>query len=502
MMKSLMTLAYRKSITDKLRALLFGSVAGACLAACTDGLSDDISNSDGGPKIARNVILFIGDGMGVSTVTAARIFDGQSQGLQGEEHSLPFEDFPHLALVKTYNTNQQVADSSGTATAMLTGQKTRAGVINVAPDVHRRDCEAALQHPLESLGEIAKKRGMSVGIATTTRVTHATPAVVYAHSPERDWESDKFLPEADKARGCHDIARQLVEFNLGGGLDVVLGGGRDEFLGSGGNRVSPQADLVAEWLDGAPDRQYVETREQLVNVDPSGQVLGLFAKSHMTYVVKRAANSPEPTLAEMTESAIDILASRDTGYFLMVEGGRIDHGHHEGKPGYALTEAQAFVRAIEVALDKIDLEDTLVLVTADHSHTFMMVGYPVRGNPILGLVVENDRTGEPQSGPILDAAGTPYTTISYANGPGAIRELPRPVPDTGLTALSQSLIPVVHTGIDGVVGKGDTHGGEDVALYAVGPGSDGVAGVIEQNRIFDIMMHALGWGQDEDPVEG
>jgi alkaline phosphatase len=486
-------------ITNTFKALLFGSVI-ACLAACTDESAVDTGGSDDNAQAARNVILFIGDGMGVSTVTAARIFDGQSQGKSGEEHSLPFEKFPHVALVKTYNTNQQVADSSGTATAMLTGQKTRAGVINVASNVPRRDCAAALRHPLESLGEIAKKRGWSVGIATTARITHATPAVVYAHTPERDWESDRYLPESDRAAGCRDIAEQLVQFDIGGGVDVAMGGGREEFFGRGGDRLAPQADLVREWLERAPDRQYVETAEQLANIDPQGQVLGLFAKSHMTYVVEREADSQEPTLAQMTVAAIDILASRGTGYFLMVEGGRIDHGHHDGKPGYALTEVQAFARAIEAALDKIDLEDTLVLVTADHAHAFTMAGYPVRGNPILGLVVENDSSGEPNPGPALDADGTSYTTLGYVNGPGAVRERPRPDPDTGVTAVFQSLIPVAHKGIDGVVGDSDTHSGDDVALYAVGPGSDGVAGVIEQNLIFDIMMRALGWEKIEDPV--
>jgi len=469
-----------------LRRILPSLLIAILLAGCTDGASSD-SHS------ARNVILFIGDGMGVSTVTATRIFDGQSQGLAGEEHSLVFESFPHVALVKTYNTNQQVSDSAGTATAMMTGHKTRAGVINVAPDVRRRSCEDSLRNSLESLGEIAKRRGKSVGIVTTTRVTHATPAAVFAHTPERDWESDLYMNEDDRVLGCRDIARQFVQFDIGGGLDVVLGGGRDEFFASNGNRTTPEDDLVYDWLDGAPGRQYVETGEQLARVDPQGQVLGLFAKSHMTYVTEREADSTEPTLAEMTTAALDVLANNDSGFFLMVEGGRIDHGHHDGKPGYALTETQAFVRAIESALDKVDLAETLILVTADHSHVFTLSGYPVRGNPILGLVVENDRTGEPRPGPTLDSDGTPYTTLGYANGPGAITGYPRPEPETGVAAITQSLIPIVHTGIDGMHGYGETHGGEDVALYATGPGSDRAAGVIEQDVIFDIMMNAYGW---------
>ena len=108
---------------------------------------------------AKNVILFIGDGMGITTVTAARIFDGQSKGMSGEENVLPFETFPNLALIKTYTANQMVADSAGSATAMNTGVKTRAGVIGIGPEADRRSCEGALAHPLTTLGELAEKMG-------------------------------------------------------------------------------------------------------------------------------------------------------------------------------------------------------------------------------------------------------------------------------------------------------------------------------------------------------
>ena len=119
-----------------------GLVCTAVLMGCVETTDSPPASSPPQPpaagSIARNVILFIGDGMGVSTVTAARIFDGQSLGLRGEEHTLIFETFPHVALVKTYNTNQQVPDSAGTATAMMTGMKTRAGVINIGPDAQRQ----------------------------------------------------------------------------------------------------------------------------------------------------------------------------------------------------------------------------------------------------------------------------------------------------------------------------------------------------------------------------
>ncbi|MDJ0941781.1 MAG: alkaline phosphatase [Woeseiaceae bacterium] len=445
------------------------------------------------PQSARNVILFIGDGMGVSTVTAARIFDGQSRGLAGEEHVLAFEEFPNVALVKTYNTNQQVPDSAGTATAMMTGTKTRAGVINVSPDAARGSCAGALENPLVPLSRTAKERGLAVGVVTTTRLTHATPATVYANSPERDWESDKYLSDEQWALGCRDIAWQLTHPDDEAGLDIAMGGGRGEFVGAGGNRKDPAADLIADWLAASPDRQFVDTAEGLKSLRPGANVIGLFSRSHMSYVARRKPDTTQPMLAELTAAAIDHLAGSPDGYFLMVEGGRIDHGHHIGKPGYALVETQAFARAVETALARVDLDDTLILVTADHSHAFTLAGYPTRGNPILGLVVENDRRGEPNPSPSVDADGVPYTSVGYANGPGAVRQVPRPEPETGVYSVAQALVPVVHTRVDGSPDNGETHSGEDVALYAIGPGSDAVRGVIEQNRIFDIMRAAYGW---------
>ena len=442
---------------------------------------------------ARNVILFLGDGMGISTVTAARIFDGQSRGETGEENSLSFETFPHVALVKTYNTNRQVADSAGTATAIHTETKTRAGVINVGPDARRRNCAEGLANRLPTFAGVMAASGKSVGVVTTTRVTHATPAAVYAQSVEREWESDAYLPAQAAAAGCRDIAAQLTALPRGQGPDIVLGGGLREFRGSdsGGERRTAGQDLVADWLAASDGRRFIRSREALADLDPSEQVLGLFADSHMTYIAEREEPTSEPTLQEMTAAAIDYLQARGAGYYLLVEGGRIDHGHHDGYPGYALLETQAFAEAVAIALDKVDLDDTLILVTADPSHVFTLGGYPTRGNPILGLVVENDSSGEPEHEPYIAADGQPYTSVGYMNGPGAVTG-PRPRPETGVHAMAQSLVPFERTNADGTVSKSETHGGEDVALYAIGPGSERVGGVIEQNRIYDIIMKAFG----------
>jgi alkaline phosphatase len=440
-------------------------------------------------KKAKNVILFIGDGMGISTITAARIFDGQSRGETGEENSLPFEHFPNVALVKTYNSNQQVPDSAGTASAMNSGVKTRAGVIGVGPAVHLGDCSEGLANALPTLGEIAKVNGKGLGIVTTTRITHATPAAVFAHSPHRDWEDDRAIPESERGKGCTDIAAQLTATPF----DIALGGGAANFFGKdkGGKRLNPKADLPSDWTKRTGG-SFVTTADALKAARGNkGPVLGLFTPSHMNFMLDRKPDSSEPTLTDMTVAAIEKMKGQKGGYYLMIEGGRIDHGHHAGVAGYALSEAQEFSRAIEKAMSMVDLKDTLVLVTADHSHVFTIAGYPTRGNPILGLVSHNDERGEPSGKATMAADGQPYTTVGYQNGPGAVRQYPRTAPSTDIKAQQQALIPTGDEG--GTYGIVETHAGEDVALFATGPGAENARGVIEQSRIFDIIMTATGW---------
>lgn len=444
------------------------------------------------PAPAKNVILFIGDGMGISTVTAARIYDGQSRGETGEENLLSFEHFPNVALVKTYNTNQQVPDSAGTATAINTGVKTRAGATGVGPGSDIGNCTQGLANRLPNAAEQLAQRGKAIGIVTTTRITHATPAAVYAHAPDRDWENDATIPVGERGKGCVDIAAQLIEFPFA----VALGGGRREFFGraKGGNRIDTEADIVAPWQKRTRGH-YVTTSAGMRAAPKDGKpLLGVFSSSHMTYMLDRTRDTTEPTLSEMTSAAIDRLAGDPDGYFLMVEGGRIDHGHHEGKAAYALSETQELARAVQVALGKIDLSNTLILVTADHSHVFTIAGYPTRGNPILGLAMGNDDQGNPTGKPIAALDGQPYTTLGYQNGPGAITSWPRPTPSNDTKTPQQALVPTGDT-FNGTANGAETHGGEDVPLYATGSGSDGVRGVIEQNRIFNIIMSALGLGK-------
>jgi len=428
---------------------------------------------------AKNVILFIGDGMGISTITAARIYEGQKRGESGEENTLSFESFPNVALVKTYNTNAQVPDSAGTATAMHSGKKTRIGVLGIGPEAERGSCRDALDHPLPLLGEEAKEQGLALGIVSTARITHATPASVYARSADRNWEAE--VPDAEAVHGCKDIATQLVEADW----DVALGGGIASFFGGGmgGRRTEVQADLASQWA-ARSGGTFVRDAAGLTNAPMDRPVLGLFSPSHMTYVAERGEDSSEPTLTGMTAQAIERLERDPDGFYLMVESGRIDHAHHAGKAGYALEETIEFARAIRYAIENTDPAETLILVTADHSHVFTIAGYPRRGNDILGLVVPPEGDIANTEEPLPAADGKPYTTLGYANGPGAIAGMEeRPVPETGLEAQQQAAIPL----------GSETHAGEDVALYATGPGAERARGVIEQNVIYDIVRAALGW---------
>ncbi|MBP9033570.1 MAG: alkaline phosphatase [Pseudomonadales bacterium] len=462
----------------------------------------------GMPERARNVILFVGDGMGITTITAARILEGQRDGGSGEDNSLAFERLPFVALSKTYSANQQTPDSAPTMSAMMTGIKTNDGVISIAPTVPHgepaRDTVAAAAQP--TLLELAEGAGLATGVVSTARLTHATPAACYAHTSARDWEADSDRP-ADAT--VPDIAAQLIDrFGPGGigdGLEVALGGGREKFLpartrdpedrGERGVRRDGR-DLTREWrrkFGGS----FVHDRAGFEAIDParSTHLLGLFERSHMEYEADRARDTGgEPSLAEMTAKAIDILARNPRGWFLMVEGGRIDHGHHAGNAYRALTDTIALSDAVRAALAKVDLRETLVIVTADHSHVFTMAGYPACGNPILGKVVEPGA-----SKPALAADGRPYTTLGYANGAGlhdgATGAAPYPraarsgrVADLGPLDTAhadfhqEALVPLAS----------ETHGGEDVAIFAGGPSAQHLHGVQEQSHVFYVMRAALG----------
>lgn len=467
---------------------------------------------------AKNVILFVGDGMGVSTVTAARILEGQLLGLPGEEHNLSFDLFPYTGLAKTYNVDAQTPDSAGTMTAMMTGVKTDAGTINVDEDVVRGDCATVAGNELYTALELAEIAGKSTGVVSTARITHATPAATYARSADRNWEDISDMPQAAVDQGCVDIAAQLVEFEErleakfgidSDGLEVVMGGGRRHFLPKDAAYNSPDAvssvegdrtdgrDLTAEWQSKYPRGAYVYDQAgfDAVNTNRVSNLFGLFNESHMRYEADRGNDiAGEPSIAEMTAKAIDVLDNNRRGYFLTVESGRIDHGHHAGNAYGALTDTIAMAEAVRVAVEKSDMRDTLIIVTADHSHVFTIAGYPKRGNPILGKVVSIGKT-DPQ----LASDGMPYTTLGYTNGLGfadygsetdsdARYGFPADPGRKDLTGVDTTA-PGYHQETLVPLGS-ETHAGEDIAIYGKGASASLVGGTVEQSVVFHVMNRA------------
>lgn len=454
------------------------------------------------PARARNVIIFLGDGMSVATINAARIYEGQAQGGKGEEHQLAFEKFPFSGMVKTYNTDAMVPDSAGTMSAIMTGVKTKAGVISQDDGVTYGRCEGAEAHRAATALELAEREGKATGVITTARLTHATPAATYAHSADREWESDRAMNDDARAKGCVDIARQLVDFSIGDGLDVALGGGRENFIAANeldaeypdktGARADKQ-NLVDVWQRRHPQGKYVWNREQFMALDfaHTKQILGLFEPSHMRYESERASAN-EPSLTEMTQAAITRLKQHKKGFFLVVEGARIDHANHAGNARNALNETVEFARAVQKAVDLTSEKDTLIIVTADHGHTLSLAGDDVqRGNPILGLAHSNESENE-QHSLRKDLNGKPFTVLNYLNGPGFghLNGAPKTSPErpdlshedtSAWTYRQEALIPL----------KSETHSGEDVVVYARGPWSQLFTGSMEQNALFHFYRHAM-----------
>ncbi len=441
---------------------------------------------------AKNVIFFLGDGMGPVTKTAARIYK------YGEAGSLTMDTMPYTARIKTFSLDAQTTDSAPSMAAYMTGVKERNDVLSMSgADTFAKtpskdpatgvsnaitNCPATGNGtPVMTLTEYAIAQGKASGAVTTTRFTHATPAATYAHSCHRDAE--------------YDIARQAVPggagFNskLGNGLDVMMGG--ISYYWRPYNVITtPRGrpdgrDLVAE-LQGK-GYTFANDRAGLLAAPTTAgsKVVALFdfalSQGHMSYNVDRNS-AVEPSLAEMTGKAIDILSSNPKGYFLMVEGGRIDHALHGTNAKRALEDTVAFDDAIAAALSKVDLSNTLIVVTADHDHTMAFNGYGKKGSPILGNNI-NYQTGTPS----LDADGVPYTTLVFGNGPNR-KDNRVAVSDAEATGLEYHQESAIRTA------KGDTesHGGGDVQLYAVGAGAKTFKGTIDNTKVFSMVKSAGG----------
>jgi alkaline phosphatase len=454
------------------------------------GDSPPSETSDSGPAgqadagrvdAKKQILFFLGDGMGIPVITAARIYS------KGEEGDLTMDTLPESGFVRTYSNDMQVTDSAPSMSAYMTGVKTNNDVVSMSPDtLYKGDGGTSVKTFLE----LAEAAGFSTGVVTTTRVTHATPGATYAHSNDRDREDD--------------IAAQLVPggigYNaaLGNGLEVVFGGGRKQFLpkvdGSSGR--SDGRNLVDEMKSRG--YVYADTLASLSALPVNTvRAFGLFTSSHMNFDIDRTlvATPTEPSLKDMTLKAMDILGSNSKGYFLMVEGGRIDHALHETNAKRALAETVAFDDALAAALAKAKMTDptlanTLVVVTADHDHTMMLNGYSKRTGKttaenagILGVVHDYAR-----GTPSLDSDNMPFTILGFGNGENRVAGARSSAPT--LTDSMTSANDYHQEGAIRVAAGSETHGGTDVAIMAIGRNAEDIHGFMDNTEVFNVLRRA------------
>ncbi|XP_076063059.1 alkaline phosphatase-like [Oratosquilla oratoria] len=455
--------------------------------ACQEDLRSQLAKSPIVKK-AKNIVFFLGDGTSISTLTAARLYKGGLTG-QYEHQVMEWEKFPYSTLIKTYSNDKQVTDSAASATAYLTGTKGNQRTLGVDGRVKKGDCAAmnVPEYHSKSVLSNFQDADRSTGVVTVTRVTHASPAGNYAHTANRNWENDDDInDDFGDTNLCDDVAEQLVFGETGSKIKVILGGGRQKFLPKGvpdpegniGGRRDDGKNLIDTWLHHKKDlgnASYVWHREQLLALDANetDYLMGLFDYSHMAFAIDN--ESSNPTLAEMTRKAIEVLRKDDNGFFLFVEGGNIDRAHHLNQAKSALTEALHFEAAIQVATEMTSAEDTLIVVTADHSHPLVINGYPDRGQSVVGL------------GDFSDVDVLPYTTLLYTNGPGYRGTDEHGVrPDPAFEDLgnphyaNDATIPMVEA----------NHAGEEVVLYARGPHAHLFTGIHENAYIPHALRYA------------
>lgn len=445
---------------------------------------------------AKNVIFFLGDGMGPVTVTASRIYK------YGESGKLAMDTMGRTARVKTYSLDAQTTDSAPSMGAYMTGVKSRNEVVSMdgntfAQGAFRPSTDNSVSPPVSNainncpttgngavtptLLEQAIAKNKATGVVSTARLTHATPAVTYSHICNRNAE--------------YDIARQAVPGGAGAnpalgaaGIDVLMGGDSRywvPFNTSIPGKGRPDGrNLVAELKTKGYTHVTDLTTMNAAPTSAGTKIIGLFdqaiAEGQMSYELDRDP-AKEPSLAQMTAKSIDILSKNANGYFLMVEGGRIDHALHGTNAARALADTIAFDDAIRVALEKVDLSNTLIVVTADHDHVMAFNGYSHLGNNILGKTT-NYRTKALEKA----ADNKPYTTLVFGNGPNrkSDREDLTNVDTVGNKNYLQET---------GIRLSSETHGGGDVMLFAKGAGSAGFKGTIDNTKVYTLLKKAFGF---------
>jgi alkaline phosphatase len=430
---------------------------------------------------AKNVIVLIVDGCSAEQYTFARWFKGAP---------LSFDPY-RVGAIQTYIADSVIADSAPAASAFATGVRTSDKFISVGP---HQDTISSVPVPAEDLRyrpvatvlEGAKLLKKSTGIVATSRVTHATPAAYMAHTTSRSNEDD------------------IMEQAVYQGIDVVFGGGRRHLIPKEFKGRRTDGDHLLEYLKGW-GYQIVENRRDLEEIH-SARVFGMFAPSHMDPEIDRPRLHPDqPTLAEMTRKAIELLSQDKDGFFLMVEGSQVDWACHANDPAYLLSDLLAYDQAVAVALDFAKKDgQTLVLAMSDHNTGGFSIGnhasndiYPqmkveaflepfrkMQASSVrMWELIDNDKSAARVKAVVKDGWALDITDAEAEK----ILSLASSYKDSAYHAIGEALCPK-YTYVGWT-----THGhcGGDVPLHAFGPGKP--CGVLAAPDIAQVCAAAMGF---------
>lgn len=429
---------FKKSIKKKL--LSFALVSTIAVGGVAGSLSAPEAEAKSIPNKgkAKNVIFMIPDGYSTSYATNYRWYKGEETVL----------DSMLVGMQRTYSANSKVTDSAAAGTAMATGVKTNNGMISTSPDGKE----------LETVLEAAEKNGKSSGLVATSTITHATPAVFASHVASR----------ADEA----EIAPQLLDNDV----DVILGGGKNYF---------PETLLNDAKKDGY---KYVSNKNELKNMKKTNKLIGLFADEGMAPELDRDETN-QPSLADMTKSALDVLKRDKNGFFLMVEGSQIDWAGHDNDAAWAMKDSEAFEEAVAEAV-KFAKKDgnTLVVVTGDHDTGGMSVGGYGKGDANPEILRNVTATGDYMANELnkkrsnVKKVVKKYTSLDLTNDEAnRIKLAENPSMEINKVISERALVGWTSTG----------HTGTDVPLYAYGPGSDLFAGLHENTDLPVMIAKAM-----------
>jgi alkaline phosphatase len=375
------------------------------------------------------VILFVGDGLTTSMIAPARIYH------DGARNRLELERLPHLALLSTYANDFAVPDAAAAASALATGRKVNNRVLSLD----------AAGKPLASLVDLAQKSGRAIGLVSNASLTDATLAAFYAKSAN---PSDR-----------QDIASQLA----GANLDLLLGGGAGDFLPeSKDGRRTDGRDLLLEMRKRGYD--IVHDRNDLLDIPAwhAPRVLGVFREGDLDFADVAEHDGSQPSLAELTRRAIQLLQYNPKGYFLVVDAGLIAKASGANEGERALREIAELDRAVETALSYAG-NNALVVVTGKQSvGGLRMNGYPFtndRGMSVIGM--------NPQNIP----------SITWSTGPGNTPPADGSSPDQPPKPLEPVAVPA-----PAAIGVA-----EDVIAVSAGPGSEKLQGFKDNTDVFKVL---------------